>query len=135
MKESVKKLNLKLMEQEVLLKDVLPYIWVWTVMIAFILLALAYHLWRLGKKYPEIFNSDTTAENSLSKIQKAELQRQYNNKSMLSITIIFVWMIGIVAICCGFDSSAMTKQGWFLLIFAICAILWILSLLQRKPRK
>lgn len=123
------------MEHTVLVKDVLPYIWVWTVMIAFILLALVYHLWRFGKKYPEIFNSDTTAEDNQSKIQKTELRRQYGNKSMLSISIIFVWVIGIVAICCGFDSSVMTRQGWFLLAFAACAILWILSSMRRKPRK
>ena len=121
------------MEQEVLLKDVLPYIWVWTLAIVCILSVLAYRLWRFGKKYPEIFKPDTTAEDKQLLIQKAELRRQYNNQSMISIAVIFVWTIGMVVICFGFAGSAPTIQGWGILVFAICIILWILSMIQRKP--
>lgn len=123
------------MEQEVLLKDVLPYIWVWTVAIACILSVFAYRIWRFGKKYPEIFKPDTTSEDKQLRIQKAELRRQYNNKSMVSISIIFVWMIGIVVICLRIESKAPTSQGWFILSLAVLGILLILTSFIRKPKK
>ncbi|MBO6281957.1 MAG: hypothetical protein J6N49_05460 [Alphaproteobacteria bacterium] len=123
------------METEVLAKDVLPYIQVWTLAIIFVLLILTYHLWHFGKKYPEIFQEDTSAEDQKIRLRKAELRRRYNNKSMLSISVIFIWMIGMVGICFGFESSALTAQGWGILALAVYAVLWVLSMLQRKPKK
>lgn len=126
------------MEHEVLLKDVLPYIWVWTLAIVAVLSVLAYRLWRFGKKYPEIFKPDTTAEDRQSRLQKAELRRQYNNQSIASLAFIFVWPVGMVVICFGSAGStlgsALTIQGWFMIVFAICIILWVLSMVQRKPK-
>ena len=123
------------MEQEVLLKDVLTYICVWTLAIACILLVLAYCLWQFGKKHPEIFQQDTAIRDKQKLLQKAELQRQYHNKSMLSISIIFVWIIGMILICFGFERSSLPTQGWFLLVFSVCCILWVLSLIKRKHGK
>lgn len=125
---------LKRMEQEVLLTDVLPYIWGWTLGIALIILMQAYRLWRFGKKYPEIFKQETTIKDKQLCSQKNELQRQYHNQSMISISVIFVWIIGMVLICFSFDGNALTNQGWFILILAICIILWILSMIKRKPK-
>lgn len=123
------------MEPDVLLRDVLPYIWAWTLTIAFVLLILAYWLWRFGKQHPEIFQPYTTSADNQMRRQKAELQRQYNNKSMLSISVIFIWMIGMVVICFGFDGLQQTFQGWFIVVFAVLIIIWIVSMIQRKPKE
>ena len=122
------------MKQEVLLSNVLPYIQVWTLTIIWILLVLTYRIWRFGKQHPEIFQQDTAIRDKQKLLQKAELQRQYHNKSMLAISIIFVWIIGMVMICFGFERSSQ-PQGWYLQALSVCTILWILSLLQRKLKK
>ena len=123
------------MKQDVLLRDVFPYIEIWTLLIAAILAALAYHIGCFGKKYPEIFRPDTTAEDKRLLLQKEELRRQYNNKSMMSFSVIFVWMIGMFLICFGFNGFASTMQGAFIFVFSVCILLWIVSLIQRKPKK
>lgn len=123
------------MGQEVLLKDVLPYMWYWTFVIALILLIQAYRLWRFGKKHPEIFQPDTTAEDKRLLFQKAEWRRCYQNQSMLSLSIAFVWIIGIVIISIGFDNASPHNQGWFLVGLSFFMILWVLSLIKRKPKE
>ena len=120
------------MEQEILFKDVLPYIEIWTFAIVFLISALTYSIWRIGKKHPEIFKPDTTAENKQTLLQREDLRRQYNNKCMLSVSFVFVWMIGIAAICLCFDKSELTTQGWFILLFAAVAILWIWSITNKQ---
>ena len=122
------------MKQEVLLSNILPYIQVWTLTIISILLVLTYRIWRFGKQHHEIFQQNTAIRDKQKLLQKAELQRQYHNKSMLAISIIFVWIIGMVVICFGFEKSSLPTQGWFLLVFAVCCILWVVSLIKRKPK-
>ncbi|MBR1605542.1 MAG: hypothetical protein IJ660_05505 [Alphaproteobacteria bacterium] len=121
------------MKQEVLLSNVLPYIQVWTLTIISILLVLTYRIWRFGKQHPEIFQQNTAIRDKQKLLQKAELQRQYHNKSMLAISVIFVWIIGMAVICFGFERALLLIQGWFLLVFAACCILWVVSLIKRKP--
>ena len=122
------------MEKEVLLKDILPYIEVWTWTIILIMSVLVYQIWRFQKQHPEIFQSDTTAEDKRWLKEKAEMRRQYHNQAILSFSVVFVWMIGMVVICF-FAGSVSTTQGWFIVVFAVCAILWVLSLVQHKPKK
>lgn len=121
------------MEQDILLKDVLPYIWAWTLTIAFVLLVLAYRLWCFGKQHPEIFQPDATSADKQMCRQKAELRRQYHNQSMISISFIFIWVIGMIAICFGFNGFQLTFQGWFVVGFAVLIIIWMLSMIQCKP--
>ena len=120
------------MKQEVLLSNVLPYIEIWTFAIIAVLSVLTYRIWRFGKQHPEIFQRDTAIRDKQKLLQKAELQRQYHNKSMLSISIIFVWIMGMVVICFGFEGTLLPTQGWFLLAFALCCLLWVLFLIKRK---
>ena len=122
------------MTQEILFKDILPYLQLWTGIVILILLISAYRIWRFGKQHPEIFQPDTTAESKDLRIRKAELRKLYNNKSMMSISVIFVWIIGVVLICYVFDFSAMDARGWFLLLFAVFAVLWVISSLQQKSK-
>ena len=119
--------------EEVLFKDVLSYITGWTTFIILVMLWFTYRIWQFGKKHPEIFQPDTTAEDKQKLLQKAELRRQYHNKSILAVLTAFVWVIGIVVICLNFDRSAATGQSWFLLVFATLAVIWII--LQIKGKK
>ena len=127
------------MEHEVLLKDALPYIevWtvVWTVAIIAILLILACHIWRFGKKHPEIFQKDADTDEKNAASQKAELRRQYHNKTMISMSVAFIWAIGMLVICYAFDGSTLKNQAWFLLIIIVASVLWVLSMIKRKPQK
>ena len=99
------------------------------------LLTMIVYFRRFQKQHPEIFQPDTTADDKQWLHHKNELRRQYYNKSMLSISVVLVWMIGMVVICFGFDASAITNQGWFLLGFAVIVILWVLSMTQHKKQK
>jgi len=121
------------MEQDVLLKDVLPYIEVWTGIAIVVLLISAYKLWNFSRKHPEIFQADKTSDTPAQRSEKAELRRQYNNKLVLYLSFIFVWVIGMVAICFGFNSFQLTFQEWSLLTLSVLIIIWILSMLKRKP--
>ena len=123
------------MKTGIMFADVRPYIMIWTYVIVVFLLAMLCYFWRFKKQNPEVFQPDTTADEKQWLQHKNELRRQYYNKSMLSISVVFVWMIGIVIICFDFDYSAISNQGWFLLGFAIIAILWVLSMTQQKKQK
>ena len=123
------------MKTGIMFADVRPYIMIWTYVIIVFLLAMLCYFWRFKKQNPEVFQPDTTADEKQWLQHKNELRRQYYNKSMLSISVVFVWMIGIVIICFDFDYSAISNQGWFLLGFAIIAILWVLSMTQQKKQK
>ena len=114
---------------EVLLKDVMLYIQIWTGAIIFFLFGMLYYFWRFKKQHPEVFQPDTTVEDKRWRQQKAELQRQYNNKVMLSLAVVFIWIIGMMLICNNFAS---TGRGWFLLVYALCAALWVMSLMRKK---
>lgn len=121
--------------KELLVKDVLSYIQIWTGMVIIFLLGIITHLWRFKRRHPEISEPDTTADDKQWLHHKNELRRQYYNKSMLSVSVVFVWIIGIVIICFDFDYSAISNQGWFLLGFAVIVILWVLSMTQQKKQK
>ena len=123
------------MEHAVLVKDVLPYIEVWTIAIIAILSALACHIWRFGKKHPEIFLPDADTDKKDVAAQKEELCRQYHNKTMISMLIAFIWAIGMLVICYAFDGSTSKNQGWFMLIILAVIVLWVLSMIKRKPQK
>lgn len=123
------------MEQEVLFKDVQLYIVGWTIFILFVLLVLTYRIQRFGKKHPEIFQPDNTREDKQKLLQKAEWRRQYHNQTMVAISTMFVWMIGIIVICLHFDSSTATGRSYFLLVFTALAGVWILSQIKRKQKK
>ncbi|MBR1648016.1 MAG: hypothetical protein IJ689_00265 [Alphaproteobacteria bacterium] len=118
------------MEQEVLLEDVLPYIQLWTLAVAAVLLVMSYRLWHFSKQHPEIFKADKTNDDKRASLEKADLRRRYNNESMLSLSVIFIWVIGMVLIC--FNFSSPTPQGWFLLVFAVCAVLWVCMALKKN---
>ena len=118
--------------QEILLKDVLPYIQMWTGVIIAVLIMVIYYFWRFERQHPEIFQPDTTADDKQWLYQKAELRRQYHNKTMMSFVIVFVWMLGMVLICLGFSP---TQSGWFMLFFIGLIILWVVSLMQHKSKK
>ena len=120
------------MRQDILVQDVIPYIQVWTGVIIAILIMMLYHFWRFEKQHPEIFQPDTTAERKQWRYQKAELRRQYHNRTMMSFVIVFVWMLGMMLICLGFSP---TRSGWFMLVFVGLIILWIVSLMHRHPKK
>ena len=120
------------MEQIVLVKDVIPYIQTWTFIIIVILIGFTYHIWRFGRRHPKTLKADTNAEDAR---KKSELRRHYRNISMLALSTIFLWIIGMAIIFLKFDSSASTGQSWFLLIFAVFAIAWLLSFIQRRPKK
>lgn len=122
------------MEHMVLFTDICPYIVVWTFVIILILLVFVCKIWRFGKKHPEIFRPDTTAEDKQMRIMKAELRRRYTNKLMQSLLLIFIWMIGVIAICFAPNSSTLSGQAWFILAYAMCGILWVLLFIQRKPK-
>ena len=115
-----------------MVQDVIPYIQVWTGVIIAILIMMLYHFRRFEKQHPEIFQPDITADDKQWLYQKAELRRRYHNKTMMAFAVVFIWMAGMVLICLGF---APTNQGWFMLIFAMFLILWVLSLMQRHPKK
>ncbi len=123
------------MKTEIMFADVRPYIMIWTYLIVAFLLVMLCYFWRFKKQHPEVFQPDTTADDKQWLHHKNELRRQYYNQSMLSISVVFVWMIGMVVICFGFDGSAITNQGWLLLCFAFVAILWVLSMMQQKIKK
>ena len=123
------------METEIMFADVRPYIMIWTYLIVAFLLAMLCYFWRFKKQHPEVFQPDTTADDKQWLHHKNELRRQYYNKSMLSVSVVFVWIIGIVVICFDFDYSAISNQGWFLLGFAVIVILWVLSMTQQKKQK
>lgn len=118
--------------QDVLLKDVLPYIQMWTGVIIAILIMVIYYFWRFERRHPEIFQPDTTADDKQWLHRKAELRRRYHNKAMMAFVVVFIWMVGLTLIFLGF---APTNQGWFMLIFAVFLILWVLSLMQRESKK
>lgn len=123
------------MKTEIMFADVRPYIMIWTYLIVAFLLAMLCYFWRFKKQHPEVFQPDTTADDKQKIAQKNELRRQYYNKSILSVSVVFVWIIGIVIICFDFDYSAISNQGWFLLGFAVIVILWVLSMTQQKKQK
>lgn len=117
------------MKQDILLKDVLPCIQIWTFFIASVLLLLLYWLLRFKKEHPDIFQPDTTADNHQTLRQKAELRRQYNNKSILAVSISLAWICGIALAC---NYFVPTIQNFFIFGFIVLVILWIFSLLQHK---
>ena len=123
------------MKQDLLLREVLPFIGIWTLLIVVILVILIYHIWCFGKKYPEIFIPDTTTGSKCLLRQKAALRRRYNSKIMLYFSVIFIWMIGIVAICFGWNNSGHSLIGWFVLCISVCTILCLLSFIQRGRKK
>ena len=123
------------MKTEIMFADVRPYIMIWTGFVIMFLLTMIVYFRHFQKQDPEIFQPDTTADNKQRIAQKNELRRQYHNQSMLSISVVFVWIIGIVVICFDFDYSAISNQGWFLLGFAVIVILWVLSMTQQKKQK
>lgn len=123
------------MKTEIMFADVRPYIMIWTGFVIMFLLTMIVYFRHFQKQHPEVFQPDTTADDKQRIAQKNELRRQYHNQSMLSISVVFVWMIGVVVICFGFDGSAITNQGWFLLGFAVIVILWVLSMMQQKIKK
>ena len=123
------------MKTEIMFADVRPYIMIWTGFVIMFLLTMIVYFRHFQKQHPEIFQPDTTADNKQRIAQKNELRRQYHNQSMLSISVVFVWIIGIVVICFDFDYSAISNQGWFLLGFAVIVILWVLSMTQQKKQK
>lgn len=122
------------MEHEVLVRDVLPYIEIWTGFIIAILLLVTYHIWSLGKQHPEIFQPDTTAEDKQMRRQKAELRRQYNNQTIKALSLSFVWMIGMIIICFGFNSQSLTNQAWFILVVLSGGLLLMILLIHQKPK-
>ena len=120
--------------EQILFLDVLPYIGVWTFANAFVLALLTYYFWRFGKKHPEIFQPDRKGEDQRQLLQKESLRQEYHNKSLIALSIIFVWMIGLVTIFFVFDPSTISIQEWFVLVVAICAVLLILSNMQGKSK-
>ena len=118
--------------ENILVKDVLPYMKIWTSIIIVFLFSVLFYLKKFKKHHPEIFQSDTTADNKRWLKQKAELRRQYHNMARLGLIASFVWIIGMMLICLHF---APLGRGWFLLVIALCAILWVLSLMQRKSKE
>ena len=121
------------MKTEIMFADVRPYIMIWTGFVIMFLLTMIVYFRHFQKQHPEVFQPDTTADDKQWLHHKNELRRQYYNKSMLSVSVVFVWIIGIVIIC--FDYSAISNQGWFLLGFAVIVILWVLSMTQQKKQK
>ena len=122
------------MEQNVMVEDVMPYIVAWSFLITLILGVITLRSWKFGQHHPEIFKPDTTAEDLLERQQKAELRRQYNNQSMLFFSLVFIWVIGTVAISLRFLNSATTTMGWKVIAISGLAIVWILSMVQRKSK-
>ena len=120
------------MKQEVLFRDVLPYIEAWTLVIAIVMLVFIYNIWRFGRKHPEIFKKDDKSENLQVLDHRAELRRQYHNKSVWAMLLTSVWMLGMMAIFLWFDSSSPNVQSWFLQVFALVFIVWFLLQIQRK---
>lgn len=123
------------MEQNVLLGDVMPYILAWTMIITLILSVFVHRSWKFGKRHPEIFKPDTTAETKQERLQKAELRRQYNNQAMVFFSLVFAWMIGtIIIIFCSLNSASST-QGWYIITISVLAIIWLFMMMQRKPKE
>jgi hypothetical protein len=122
------------MEQNVMVENVMPYIVAWSFLITLILGVITLRSWKFGRQHPEIFKPDTTAEDLRERQQKAELRRQYNNQSMLFFSLVFIWVIGTVAISLRFLNSATTTMGWKVIAISGLAIVWILSMVQRKSK-
>lgn len=117
--------------KELLVKDVLPYIQIWTGMVIIFLLGIITHLWRFKRRHPEVFEPDTTADDKLWLSQKAELRRQYNNKVMFGFVVVFLWAAGMILIC----SARPTAYTWSVLAVIILALFLPLSGINRRPRK
>lgn len=117
--------------KELLVKDVLPYIQIWTGMVIVFLLWLSGNLWRFKRRHPEISEPDTTADDKLWLSQKAELRRRYNNKVMFGFVVVFLWAAGMILIC----SARPTAYTWSVLAVIILALFLPLSGINRRPRK
>ena len=118
--------------EELLVKDVLPYIQIWTGMVIVFLLWLSGNLWRFKRHHPEISEPDTTADDKRLLLQKAELRRQYNNKVMFSFVVVFLWAAGMILICTGARPTAYT---WSVLVVIVLAMFLPLSGINRRPKK
>jgi len=113
-----------------LVKDVLPYIEVWTAVMIFVWMAWFYHTRRFIKKHPEIYEADTKKANKKKLMEREELQRQYDNKALLLPAIWLIWTAGVAAVV------VPRKQVWCLL--AISLVLFSVLLIvgwKRKPKK
>ena len=116
------------MEQEVLFKDVVPYLQLWSGSIVFVLLVMLYYLSRFRAQHPEIFQPDRLGGTKRYLSQKNELRRWYYNTSVLSIALMFVWAIGVMVICYGFSRE---RLFLFMIIFLVIIILWVASFVKR----
>ncbi len=118
--------------KEILFKDVVPYMQIWSSIILVVLIVLTYQIWRFSKKYPQIFMRDTTADSKQHLQEKAELRRIYHNKTMSFFVFVFVWMLGMFAICYGF---APDNRSLYVSAIAFMFLLLVVSMMQRKPKK
>jgi len=80
------------MKQDLLVRDILPYIEMWTGVIMIVIMIFIYHIWKTGKKHPEMFQPDLNSDTLKQRQQKNEFRRQCNNKSMLALSMLFVWV-------------------------------------------
>ena len=92
------------MEQFVILNE-MKIAFIWTIMVLVALLMTNYQMWRLGKKHPEIFQPDTTADDKRWLVQKAELRRQYYNRFILSFMIMMIWSIALIIFMSWLDQA------------------------------
>ena len=118
-----------LMEQEVLVRDILPYMGIWTAVMVLVWSILWYHARRFEKKHPEIFELNSKDEEKNRQIEKKEWQRQYSNKTLLLSYIIMIWAIGMVAILTP-QKRALILGGGLLLILVL-----LFMGMQSKPKK
>ena len=98
--------------KELLVKDVLPYIQIWTGMVIVFLLWLSGNLWRFKRRHPEISEPDTT-------------------EVMFGFIVVFLWAAGMILIC----SARPTAYTWSVLAVIILALFLPLSGINRRPRK
>lgn len=112
--------------KNVMFCDVIPYICIWTGIFIIYLVVAAIRLARFAKRYPGIKENDP--QKITPEIQEAK--RQYSNRSVIAFSMIFLWSIGIVVICCIPPTSA--TKTWPLLVVLLAMMMFVLSSFQRK---
>ena len=105
------------------MKDVIPYVVAWSGIIVILLLLVLVRIRQFEQQHPEM-NLQKTKADRKQELRKSELRRRYKNMVVYGFSLVFMWIIGLMLILTMFK---LTQRDWFILIFALCGLLWTLS--------